>query len=238
MRRFFVKFAGEPEDQIVFDREETRHVQKVLRITAGEKIQIFDGNGNEFLCEVLGFDNKRASAGIVERIEAPAPESSLDLTIAIALIKGDKFDLVIQKAVELGVRSLVPITTIRCDVKLNNVAQKLERWQKIVIESSKQCGRATLMEISEPEDFRSFVESATGSKILFSERGGEAFSSLKADKKITAVVGPEGGWDDSEIEFALHNKFQIITLRGRILRAETAAISIASLLQNHFGDLN
>ena len=239
MRRFFVTPPKEGSlEQFSFEREETRHMQKVLRLSVSDEINVFDGRGNEYRCVIEEFLNKQALARIITQVEPTCPESSLELTLAVALIKGEKFDLVIQKAVELGVTELIPISTIRSDVKAKNIQRKLERWRKIIIEASKQCGRATLMRLSEPSDYDYAVRTSEGSRVLFSEREGVAFSSLEQDKKITALVGPEGGWDDVEIELARNNGFQVVTLGGRILRAETAVISVAALLQNHFGDLN
>jgi 16S rRNA (uracil1498-N3)-methyltransferase len=122
-------------------------------------------------------------------------------------------------------------------VKLKDSSKKLERWRKIVIEASKQCGRASLMRVGEPLEFSEFIESATGTRVLFAERGGDSFSDFEPARKITAAVGSEGGWEDSEIERAREKGFQIVTLGGRILRAETAAIAIAAILQHRFGDL-
>lgn len=238
MRRFFVPFSESAPDHFAFDREETRHIQRVLRLIEGDEVNVFDGNGREFRCVIGEFKGKIASARVLKQIDAVAPESTLALTLAAALIKGDKFDLVIQKAVELGVSSLVPLLTIRSDIKAKNIDRKLERWRKIIIEASKQCGRATLMKISEPDGFENFVRMSEGTRLMFSEKDGYGFSAVKPDKKITAVVGPEGGWDDSEIEFAIKSGFQIITFGGRILRAETAAISVTAILQNQFGDIN
>lgn len=219
------------------DLEQSRHLSSVLRLTEGDKIQVFDGLGNEFSCEIERIEKKKTTLKIIEKISPAAPESGLNLTLAVAVLKGEKFDLVIQKAVELGVTRFLPIVTKRCDVKPKNFDKKLERWEKIVIESSKQCGRARLMQISELVDFEEFIEISEGAKILFAERKGQSFSTIKPDKKITAVIGSEGGWEDSEIDSARQNGFQIITLGGRILRAETAAISIAALVQHNFGDL-
>ena len=238
MRRFFVPFIEDEFARFSFTQEETHHLQKVLRLNAGDEIHVFDGRGNEYKCLILEFENKRAIARVLMQVEPTEPESPIDLNLAVALIKGDKFDLVIQKAVELGVSKVVPIITMRSDVKAKNVGKKLERWRKIIIEASKQCGRATLMEIEAPQEFSELIDSAGGTLVLFSEKNGDLFSNLKADKKITAVVGPEGGWDKSEIEAAQKSGFEVVTLGGRILRAETAAISIASLLQHRFGDLN
>jgi 16S rRNA (uracil1498-N3)-methyltransferase len=94
------------------------------------------------------------------------------------------------------------------------------------------------MKIAEALDFERFLETADGTRILFAERNGEGFSQVKTNQKMIAVIGSEGGWEDTEIEAARKNDFQIVTLNGRILRAETAAISIATILQHCFGDLN
>ena len=238
MRRFYVQLLGEPFERFAFDREQTRHIQKVLRLRSGDEINVFDGTGNEFRCVIQELLDKKTYARTIEQIAPVSPESSLNLQLGVALTKGDKFDLVIQKAVELGVSSLIPLTTIRSDVRAKNVEKKLERWRRIIIEASKQCGRATLMKISGPQDLTYFFETAEGLKLMFSERNGSRFAEIESSDKITALIGPEGGWDDSEIALAQKNSFQIITLGGRILRAETAAISIAAILQNQFGDIN
>ncbi|MEZ5345775.1 MAG: 16S rRNA (uracil(1498)-N(3))-methyltransferase [Pyrinomonadaceae bacterium] len=238
MRRFYVKPEDIENDSAVLDPEQAKHLKNVLRLAEGEKIRIFDGAGNEFLCEILVLRKNGADLSILRQVEPVSPESPLELTLAAALLKIDKFELVVQKAVELGVSKLVPLVTKRTDVKAKNIEQKMTRWRKIITESSKQCGRAKLLEIAAPLEFEAFVKTLEGERILFAETGGESFETLKPDKKITAVIGPEGGWDDPEIGMARDNGFHIITLGGRILRAETASISIAALIQNHFGDLN
>jgi 16S rRNA (uracil1498-N3)-methyltransferase len=169
----------------------------------------------------------------------------LDLTLAVALLKGEKFDLVVQKAVELGVSKIIPLLTNRSDVKIRDVSdsvKRLERWQRIALEAAKQCGRAKLLTVEKPIEFEKFVDESTKntneSFVLFSERDGGGISQITAQNQITAVIGAEGGWDDQEIELARKNNFQIVTLKGRIMRAETAAISIAAVLQHRFGDFN
>jgi len=245
MRRFYAPPENFQADKIRLDFEETRHLRDVLRLRAGENINIFDGAGKEFSCVVEEIGRRETVLKILAEINPSATESSLDLTLAVALLKGEKFDLVLQKATELGVTRFVPLETRRADVKLKDakeIEKKLERWRKIVIEAAKQCGRAKLMQIENARNFRSFIEASADSNreenlVLFSERGGDSFAGVKAEKKLVAVVGSEGGWEDSEIEAARANGFQIVTLGGRILRAETAAISIAAILQNRFGDL-
>jgi 16S rRNA (uracil1498-N3)-methyltransferase len=237
MRRFYASRENFSHDKITLSLEETRHLRDVLRLREGEKVNVFDGAGKEFSGVIEKISKKETVLKIIEETAPSSPESELELTLAVALLKGEKFDLVIQKAVELGVCKLVPLNTKRADVRLKDGDKKLERWQKIALEACKQSGRAQLMQIELPVDFEKFIKTADGARILFAERGGALFSAIKADKKITALVGSEGGWEDSEIEFAASNGFQIITLGGRILRAETAAIAVSAVLQNNFGDL-
>jgi 16S rRNA (uracil1498-N3)-methyltransferase len=246
MRRFYAPPENFQAGEITLDSEQTRHLRDVLRLREGENINIFDGAGKEFSCAIERIGKRETVLKIIAETATCAPESKLDLTLAVALLKGEKFDLVLQKAVELGVARFVPLQTRRADVKLKDareIEKKLERWRKIIVEAAKQCGRAKLLQIEKPQSFEEFIEKSSSpnsndeTRVLFSERGGGSFSEVEAVKNFTAAIGSEGGWEDAEIELARRNDFQIVTLGGRILRAETAAISIAAILQNRFGDL-
>ncbi len=233
MRRFYTSPENFKESKVTLDLEETRHLRDVLRLKIAETVRVFDGQGKEFLCEIEEISKKFSKLNIINEVSPISSESNLELTLAVALLKGDKLDLVVQKAVELGVTTFVPIVTIRCDVK----SFRAERLNRISLEATKQCGRAKLMQIKPQVEFKDFINNCESETFLFSERSGEKFVSIKSDKKLTAIIGSEGGWEDSEIELAGKKGIQIITLGGRILRAETAAISITSLLQHNFGDL-
>jgi 16S rRNA (uracil1498-N3)-methyltransferase len=244
MRRFYAapgQFAG---DRVELSLEESRHLRDVLRLAAGEEAAVFDGEGREFRCTIseTGRAKHPAILQVTGEIAPKAPESSLDLTLAIALLKGEKFDLVIQKATELGVDKIIPLLTLRTDVKVkaDDVHKKLERWQRIALEAVKQCGRAKIPEIAAPISFAQMFESTTGQRIFFAEMGGRKLDALPEalGGEITAIVGPEGGWDESELAVARERNCHLITLGGRILRAETAGIVVCALLQNIFGDLN
>jgi 16S rRNA (uracil1498-N3)-methyltransferase len=246
MRRFYAPPENFRDGKILLGLEETRHLRDVLRLRAGANVNVFDGAGAEFSCAVEKIGKSETVLEILAKVNSRAPESGLDLSLAVALLKGEKFDLVVQKAVELGVNKLIPLKTARADVKIKDAKdaeKKIERWRRIALEAAKQCGRARLMKIEAPLAFEEFLKnSATQSGetfILFSERGGDDadFAALKPAKKMTAAIGAEGGWEDAEIERARAGGFQIITLGGRVLRAETAAISIAAVLQHRFGDL-
>ena len=223
--------------------EETRHLRDVLRLRVGDEASVFDGLGREYLCTIEEITKKDSTLAVARVIEPSSPESPLDLTLAAAILPGEKFEITVQKAVELGVYRLQPLYTIRCEVKLGGGLGRLERWRKIAAESAKQSGRARLMEIAEPVQLTEFIsflpaESDDASFIFFSERHGAGFPSIKASPKITALFGPKGGWDDSELELARARGFSIITFGGRIMRAETAAIAMTAILQHRFGDLS
>ncbi|HTK25844.1 MAG TPA: 16S rRNA (uracil(1498)-N(3))-methyltransferase [Pyrinomonadaceae bacterium] len=238
MRRFYAPTRNFEKVAAFLDENETRHLRDVLRLREGTEINVFDGEGREFLCEIVKLGKNRTELHITSEIPPTAPESPLDLTLAPALLKGEKFDLVVQKAVELGVRRLTPIVTYRCNIKLKDRSNKAERWQRIALEAAKQSGRARLMRIDEPIEFLSLLNmDQRGEMIMFSEREGNSFDKVRTEKDIVAVTGAEGGWEDTEIKAARDAGAAIVTLGGRILRAETAPIAIVAILQHRFGDI-
>jgi 16S rRNA (uracil1498-N3)-methyltransferase len=240
MRRFFAE-PGQFVDGIVsLSPVETRHLRDVLRLQPGAEVSVFDGDGNEFSAVVETVSKSGSILRVTKRSVPAAAESGLDLHLVAALLKGEKFDLVVQKAVELGVNRLTPLVTRRCDVKIKDPRSRLERWERVALEACKQSGRARLMKIDEAVDLAEFAKrpGEIAAAILFSERGGQKLDTVSVGKKMTAVVGPEGGWEDSELDAARSAGAQVVTLGGRILRAETAAIAITAILQHRFGDVN
>lgn len=239
MRRFFSPpetFSGET---VTLNSEETRHLRTVLRLGLGDEVSVFDGTGREYQCIVSEVEKNLSVLAVVRERAAASPESSCEITVAATVLSGEKYDLIIQKSVELGVVKLIPLHTIRCDVRPKDAARKLDRWRRIAMEATKQTGRAKVMEITEPQEFENVLADAqTEITFLFSERDGKDFSTISADKKITALFGPKGGWEDSELKAAAESGVKIVTLGGRILRAETASIAITAILQHRFGDLN
>lgn len=243
-RRFFAPPESFQGSKILLGADEAKHLRDVLRLRENTKINVFNGAGREFSAKIEIIRKNEAVLEIIEEIQPSAPESDLNLTLAVALLKGEKFDLVVQKAGELGVTKIVPLETKRADVKIRDAGdavKKVERWRRIALESAKQSGRARLLKVDAPISFESFIRDESAIKILFAERNGKSFDEFlnenSAIEKMTAIVGAEGGWEDSEIELAGKYDSQIITLGGRILRAETAAVTVSALLQNRFGDL-
>jgi 16S rRNA (uracil1498-N3)-methyltransferase len=240
MRRFYAPTEHFRGEHVTLAAEETRHLRDVLRLKAGDEAHVFDGAGHEFLCVIKEVRRSETTLDVIREVEPAAPESGLDLTLAVSAYKSDKLDLVVQKAVELGVARLSPVVTSRGEVKLRHTAKRTERWRKIALEATKQCERALVMQIDEPvslEDLIAGVDEDAGLRLMFSEKGGGGIPTTTDHQKITALVGPKGGWEDSEIDLAVGRGFIAVKLGRRIMRAETAAITFAALLQHSFGDL-
>jgi len=242
-RRFYAPPSAFADKTVMLATDEARHLRDVLRLQSGDEVYVFDGAGREFRCRVANVGRNEVELGIEAGVEPAKPESQLQLKLCVALLKGEKFDLVVQKATELGVSEIVPLITRHADIHLrdaNDAAKRVSRWQRIALEAAKQSGRAVVPEISAPVAFESALD-VNGLGVMFSERLGDSLESLTilpAPNAVTALVGSEGGWADEEIESARARDFHVITLGGRTLRAETAAIAVAVLLQHLFGDVN
>lgn len=233
--RYFV------ETPIIGDRaqltgDEAHHLLHVMRGKVGQPATLFDGSGAEFLARVERLGRNEVELAIVERAMVDR-ELPLELTLAVALPKGDRQRWLVEKAVELGVARLVPLETAR------GVAQPIDkavtRLRRAVIEASKQCGRNRLLEIVAGQTWSEFSSSAgpPGSLRVLADPSGQANVSevLRRDLKIhslQAAVGPEGGWTEVELSLARDRGWQVVGLGPRILRVETAALAIASLAGN------
>ena len=239
MRRFFSKPENIDGEVVTLDADEARHLRDVLRLETGDEVYVFNGIGQEYRCSITKISKRHTELSIIEERAPACPESPLDLTLAATVLNGEKYDLIVQKAVELGVKTLVPLITIRCEAKLKDTERRVERWRRIGLEATKQSGRATIMQITAPAAFNELVaRSAARELIMFSERDGIPFPTDLMGEKMTALIGPKGGWDDSELKAASSLKVIIVTLGGRVLRAETASIALTAILQHRLGDLH
>jgi len=256
LRRFYAPPAAFAPDEksATLSAEETRHLRDVLRLQSGDEVYVFDGAGREFHCAIDTIGKDSTKLRVIAEVGPNRPESPLHLTLAIALLKGEKFDLVIQKATELGVKRIVPLATERADVRLRDnedANRRATRWRRIALEAAKQSGRAAVPEVTAPLSLNALVNMPGGlgkdsstsvARLMFSEREGRSLAEATnrfagQPTEIIALVGPEGGWTDEEIGLAREGGWEIVTLGGRTLRAETAAIVVVSLLQHRFGDL-
>lgn len=245
-RRFYAPSSAFSPDRarVRLGSEEARHLRDVLRLQSGDQVNLFDGEGREFDCTITELRRDFAELTVDAEAAPAKPESQLDLTLGIALLKGEKFDLVVQKATELGVVRIVPLLTERADVRLRDVKdadKRVTRWRRIAQEAAKQSGRARVPEVTEPQSFKTLVgEKRNGLGIMFSEREGQSLEEATRggeSQPVTALIGSEGGWADAELAMARVEGWKLVTLGGRILRAETAGIVGTALLQHLLGDL-
>ena len=250
-RRFFAPPSAfnSHRDSVALAADEARYLREVLRLKIGDEVYVFNGEGREFHCVIEETRRDTAQLKVIDEVAPTRPESPLQLTLGIALLKGEKFDLVVQKATELGASKIVPLTTKLADIRLrdkSDAGKRVARWQRIALEAAKQSGRALVPEVTAAITFDSLIRTAasevTIGRLMFTERDGQALSKAKHQipnhvSAMTALVGSEGGWTNDEIAIAREAGWLIVTLGGRTLRAETAAIAVVALLQHLFGDL-
>jgi 16S rRNA (uracil1498-N3)-methyltransferase len=199
--------------------QEFHHAARVVRVQPGEPVEVFDGRGFAAAGTVESIQTGHMVVRVEQRIDSR--EAPLDVRLAMAIIQLDRFELVLQKATELGVRRIVPLITDRVEVRPERYRGKTERWEKIVFEATKQSGRATIPTIEPPARFRDVV-AQPGARIVF-DADAEP-SPVTPAESVTLFIGPEGGWSEDELAFARERGCAFARLGPRRLRAETAAI--------------
>jgi len=247
--RFLVPSLA-PDDEIVtLPPDEARHLARVLRLRSGEAVRVFDGRGHEFLARVLEIGGKSVKVRLIERVEA-APESPLHLTVAQAVLTGDKMDGVVRDLTMLGATAVQPLVSARTEVSLGTVRRsgRTERWRRVAAASAKQCGRAVVPPVAEARELQDWLtEDTSGVRLILVEPAGDVRAgdlgawSASGNRPLSSVallVGPEGGWTREEATAAVSAGFVPWTLGGRTLRADAAPIVAVSILQFLWGDLS
>lgn len=231
--------------EVYLPDDEAQHLARVLRLQPGDSVAIFDGQGREALAHVASISPRRVSVHVSEP-RTPAPEPRVAVTLAQALLKSDKMDRVIRDAVMLGVAAVQPFVSKRTDVPMKAVARggRQDRWERTVIASVKQCGRAVVPPVYDTREFRTLLESMTGRhRLMFVEPGAHTqvadVTTLEGQRPSDAVVliGPEGGWDPQELADASAAGVILLSLGGRVLRADAAGASVISVLRYVWRDL-
>jgi 16S rRNA (uracil1498-N3)-methyltransferase len=225
-------FIDQLTPTVIVTGDEFHHSIRVVRLRAGEEVELFDRHGHAARGVVVSIESDRAVITTEEAL--PSRESPLAMHLAMAMIQLEKFELVLQKATELGVRSIVPLVTERVELRPERYSGKSERWERIVFEAVKQCGRTRVPSIEAPARFAD-VLTRTGTKILF-DADAEP-TTLHSLDEVTLLIGPEGGWSEDELHLARHHGALFHRLGPRRLRAETAAIVAMSVTGSRFGDL-
>src|SRR4051794_5702444 len=224
--RFFIDAHLTAGATLALSRDEQHHA-RVVRVREGEEVEVFDGRGASFVA-------KYTSDGLQIVSAAPDREARVAIHLAMSIINLDKFDIVLQKATELGVRSIIPLVTDRVEIRAERYRGKAERWRKIVFEAVKQSGRSVIPIVEEPQPFDHVIK-REGTKILF-DADVEPTTQQRSNP-ATLFIGPEGGWSDREIQAARENGCDFERLGIRRLRAETAAIVATALVAARYADI-
>ncbi len=243
MRRLFLK--GLLEDEVTITGDDAQHLMYAMRAKAGDEVVLVDDTGAVGRMELTGFTADSVTMHLVERLEADT-EPPIDLVLAQCLPKGDKLELIIQKAVELGAIAVQPLASRNCVVRYDakKAAAKQKRWQKIAEEAAKQCGRTRVPEVLSVRPLADWLKQPAESALLFCYENEDqqpikaVLRALLEDvHRITVLIGPEGGFSLPEAAAITEAGGQSVTLGPRILRAETAAIAAMSIVQYEKGDL-
>jgi len=247
LRRFFIENIIPGTDVLSITGKEVRHIVTVLRMKKGETLILMDREGQSFEATIEAVHYKEVKVRITKTIP-PLPPSPVKISIAQALIKSHPMEYLIQKVTELGIHSIHPFYSERTVIQLKSVhlKNKMDRWVEIMKSACKQCGRVTLPDLNTPLQFEELINNVPNKKtlkILLWEDEDKVdlkrfLRSMSPLPHILAIVGPEGGFNQNEINLAREAGFQIISLGNRILRAETAAVSLISIIQYEWGDLN
>ncbi len=224
--RFFVHQPIESQ-QVEVGGTEAHHLIHVMRAKVEDEVTLFDNSGSEYLARLTSVGRTSVQVEIIEQKEINR-ELNFELTIGVALPKGDRQKWLIEKAVELGVSRIVPLQADRSVAVAG--ASALDRLRRVVIEASKQCGRNRLLQIDVPTPIAGFLEATPrDARRLFVDPGGELLLTKSDDGEATYVaIGPEGGFTDEELRLAENTNWELVSLGSRILRTETAAIAVAS----------
>lgn len=246
MHKFFVPKANISNGKAIILDEDVKHIYKVLRLKIEDQVIINNYEGEEFLGEISYIDKKEVIINIKEKLNINN-ESSIQIYLFQGMPKTNKMDLIVQKNCELGVREITPIITERVVVKqYGGEYKKLDRLQKIAVESSKQCKRTLIPKVNNPIEFNHLLEELKiMDLIIVPYENQEGFgmkkliTNIEKNKiiKIGIVIGPEGGFEEEEIVELKNVGASIITLGPRILRTETAGFVTTSLLMYELGDL-
>ncbi len=241
MRKFFIKENQINDDQIQIVGEDVNHIKNVLRLSENEKIKICDSeNQVNYICEILEITKQNVICKILEKADNIA-EGNVELHIYQGLPKADKLELIIQKGTELGISKFVPIALKRSIVKLDpkDAKKKNERWQKIAEVAAKQCGRDLIPKVEDVKKLQDICTQIKEYDLVLIAYELEEENYIKKELrqlqekgfyKIAVVIGPEGGLEVEEVEAMKNAGGKVISLGKRILRTETVALQVASII--------
>lgn len=224
---------------VSLDKQAAQHAVRVLRLKPGAGVLLFNGTGGEYEGS-LEYTGRGPVAVRIGAFIARDAESTLDITLAQAISRGERMDYAIQKAVELGVNHIVPLVSEFCVVAIDQerVEKRLAHWRGIIVAACEQCGRTRLPTLSAPLPLHTWLEGQiSGLRVLFDPYSDQSLSALPRQAKLTLLIGPEGGLSAAETAAAKHAGFNAVRLGPRMLRTETAPVAALAAVQCLWGDL-
>ncbi|MCL1119694.1 16S rRNA (uracil(1498)-N(3))-methyltransferase [Shewanella seohaensis] len=226
--------------QLNLDEDGAAHIGKVLRMGSGEHISLFNGDGNDYLAEIVDAGKKSVTVKVLSS-EANPSESPLNLHLGQVISRGDRMEFTIQKSVELGVNTITPLFSDRCGVKLTGerLEKKIQQWQKIVISACEQSGRSQVPIVRPAMELQEWCSEPTSAlKLNLHPRAPHGINGLDlSHTRVRLLIGPEGGLSAEEIAMTETYQFTDVLLGPRVLRTETASLTAITALQLRFGDL-
>jgi len=228
----------EPGQEVTIGDRAAHYLNRVLRVTVGQAIVLFNGDGHDYAAEVVRPGKKEFSLSVISRLPA-ARESGLKITVGQAISRGERMDQTLQKCTELGVAAFQPLFSERVEVRLRSekLARRLEHWQGVVVSACEQSGRAVIPEVLVPLDFADWLDrSDTGRRLILKPGAETPLARVELHGQVQLVVGPEGGFSDLELELACSHGVEAASLGPRVLRTETAAPAAVAVLQALAGD--
>lgn len=224
--------------ELVLTGNAAHHAGRVLRMEAGQWLTLFNGDGLDYQAEILEAGRKSLQVYITESSD-PGTESPLTITLGQVMSRGDRMDYAIQKATELGVTHIQPLTSDRCEVRLSGDRERkrVANWQQVAISAAEQCGRARIPDVAPPIKLAEWLNGCNQDlRLVLHDRGSPLGSATGTPGSIALLVGPEGGLDDHEIDAAHNSGFMPLALGPRVMRTETAPVAALSLCQWLWGD--
>lgn len=246
MPKFFVTSDAVRTDEIHITGDTVNHIKNVLRLGINDEITINDRQGNDYKCIIKEIDNSCVIGTIKERYAA-STEPQVEVVLFQSLIKGEKLEWVIQKSIEIGVTTIIPIETSRCIVKLESKKKtdaKVQRWNKIAEAAAKQSGRGIVPKVMEPITFKealSYANEHLDAACIPYEKEKEqsikTFLQKSNASRVGILIGPEGGFTEDEVRMAMESSIVSVTLGPRILRSETAGLVVLANIMYEMGEM-
>lgn len=224
---------------LLLDEKASHHVARVLRANIHDQLTLFNGQGGEFIATIIRIDKKNVQVNLIEAVVREA-ESPLTIELAQGIARGEKMDFIVQKAVELGVKKIVPLITERCNVRLDHEREekRLQHWQSVLISACEQSGRNQLPELTSPISLQEWLAHVNAEhRLVLSPHAHERIPTIAQTARVALLIGPEGGLSDAEIKYANEHGFVALNIGPRILRTETATLAAVTLLQTLYGDM-